>query len=307
MSLRSLRKIKHLIHVHLQQAQGHEAGNLLHLRAVRVNRQPLRLEAALTRNIQRVGAGQRDNAAAGNQHLQRIEEGLLTGGIEHHIHGLTQYGTEILGAVINRLGTQRAHKLVVRRGGGRKNLSASLRRQLNGEVTDASGTGVNEYALAFLQPRHFEERLVCGQCRQGSATQLRAGNIGGHLHQLMRRGENILGVRTGGGGKRNKTKYAVAHLETRVVAGGSNHRAGNIPAGNEGLVRRICQLSGGTQTLAGGQINRVDTGGNRLDEHVTAHRRGDRYVCFVQNAFVAPFGELNLAHGGHRVTSAVVA
>ena len=272
-----------------------------------MNRQPLCLEAALTRNIQRVGAGQGDNAAAGNQHLQRIEEGLLTGGIEHHIHGLAQYGAEILGAVINGLGTQRAHKLVVRRGGGRKNLSASLRRQLNGEVTDASGTGVNEYALAFLQSRHFEERLVCGQCRQGSAAQLRAGNIGGHLHQLMRRGENILGVRTCGGGERHQAKYAVAHLETRVVACGSNHGAGNIPAGNEGLVRRICQLSGGTQTLASGHINWVDTGGNRLDEHVTAHRRGDRHVCFVQNAFVAPFGELNLAHGGHRVTSAVVA
>ena len=195
---------------------------------------------------------------------------------------------------------------MVRRGGGRKNLSASLRRQLNGEVTDPSGTGVNEHALAFLQPRHFEERLVCGQRRQGSAAQLRAGNIGGHLHQLMRRGENILGVRTGGGGERNKTKYAVAHLKTRVVAGGSNHGAGNIPAGHEGLVRQICQLSGRTQTLAGGHINRVDTGGDRLDEHVTAHRRGDGHVCFVQNAFIAPFGELNLAHGGHRVTSAVV-
>ena len=272
-----------------------------------MNRQPLRLEAALTRNIQRVGAGQGDNTAARNQHLKRIKEGLLTGGIEYHVHGLTQYGTEILGAVINGLGTQRVHKLVVRRGGGRKNLSARLRRQLNGEVTDASGTGVNEHALTFLQPRHLEERLVCGQCRQGSATQLCAGNIGGHLHQLMRRGENILGVRTGGGGERNKTKYGVAHLETRIVAGGSHHGAGNIPAGHEGLVRRVCQLSGGTQALASGQINRVDTGGNRLDEHVTAHRGGDRHVCFVQNAFVTPFGELNLAHGGHWVTSAVVA
>ena len=91
--------------MHLQQTQGHEAGNLLHLHTVRVNRQPLRLEAALTRHIQRVGAGQGNNTAAGNQHLQRVEEGLLTGGIEHHIHGLTQYGTEIFGAVINGLGT----------------------------------------------------------------------------------------------------------------------------------------------------------------------------------------------------------
>ena len=115
-------------------------------------------------------------------------------------------------------------------------------------------------ALAFLQSRHFEERLVCGQCRQGSATQLRAGNIGGHLHQLMRRGENILGVSTGGGGKSNKTKYAVAHLKTRVVAGGSNHGAGNIPAGHEGLVRRICQLSGGPQTLREWLGQSVDTG-----------------------------------------------
>ena len=238
--------------MHLQQAQGHETGNLLHLRAVRVNRQPLRLEAALTRNIQRVGAGQGNNTTAGNQHLQRIEEGLLTGGIEYHIHGLTQYGTEILGAVINGLGTQRAHKLVVRRGGGRKNLRASLRRQLNSEVTDASGTGVNEHALAFLQSRHFEERLVCGQRRQGSATQLCAGNIGRHLHQLMRRGENILGVRTGGGGERHQAKYAVAHFKTRVVAGGGNHGAGNIPAGHEGLVRRVGKLSGGPQTLASG-------------------------------------------------------
>ena len=237
-----------------------------------MNRQPLCLEAALTRNIQRVGAGQGDNAAAGNQHLQRIEEGLLTGGIEHHIHGLAQYGAEILGAVINGLGTQRAHKLVVRRGGGRKNLSASLRRQLNGEVTDASGSGVNEHALAFLQSRHFEERLVCGQRRQGSAAQLRAGNISGHLHQLVCRGENILGVRTGGGGERHQAKYAVAHLETRVVASGGNHGAGNIPAGHERLVRRVGKLCGRAQTLASGHINRVDTGGNCLDEHVTAHR-----------------------------------
>lgn len=79
-----------------------------------------------------------------------------------------------------------------------------MSRQLNGEVADASGTGVNEYALAFLQSRHFEERLVCGQCRQGSAAQLRAGNIGGHLHQLMRWGENILGVRTCGEGKETR-------------------------------------------------------------------------------------------------------
>lgn len=165
---------------------------------------------------------------------------------------------------------------------------------------------MNEHALTFLQSRHFEECLVCGQCRQGSAAQLCAGNIGGHLHQLMV-GARTYSAYAPAGRESNKTKYAVAHLKTRVVAGGSNHGAGNIPAGHEGLVRRICQLSGGTQTLASGHINQVDTGSNRFDEHVTAHRRGDRYVCFVQNAFVAPFGELNLAHGGHRVTSAVVA
>ena len=105
--------------------------------AVRVNRQPLRLEAALTRPTSS-GSGlvRVTMTAAGNQHLQRIEEGLLTGGIEHDVHGLAQYGAEILGAVIDGLGAQRAHKLVVRRGGGRKNLSASLRSQLNGEMTD---------------------------------------------------------------------------------------------------------------------------------------------------------------------------
>ena len=285
--------------MHLQQAQRHEPGDLLHLRTVRVSRQPLRLKPALAGHIQRVGIRQRHDAPAGDQYLQRIEEGLPAGRVEYHVHGLTQHRAEILGAVVDGLGPQRAHELVIRGGGGRKNLRARLNGQLHGEVADASGTGVDEHALAFLQSRHFEERLVGGEPGKRCAAELGARNVGGNLGQLVGGCEDILGVRAAGVREGHHAENAVADFEARIVAGGGDYGAGNIPSGHEGSIGGVGQLRGGAQALAGGHVDGVHARGDRLDEHVTAHRGGDGHVRLVQNAFVAPFGELNLAHGGH--------
>ena len=141
---------------------------------------------------------------------------------------------------------------MVRGGGGRKNLRARLSGQLHGEVADASGTGVNEHALALLQTRHLEERLVRGEPGKRCAAELGARNVGGNLGQLVGGCEDVLGVRAAGVREGHHTENAVADVEARVVAGGGDHGAGNIPAGHEGFVRRVCQLGGRTQTLASG-------------------------------------------------------
>ena len=199
--------------------------------------------------------------AAAAQDRQRPHRVVAADRVDHDVQAAQHLGEVGLPVVDDLVGAERADQLVLGRARRADHVRPERLRDLDRDMPDAAGGGVDQHALPGLHARDLGQRLPGGEADERQRRRVDVVEAVRLAREVARRRRDVLGVAARLLGEARHAEHLVARLEqARARAGGLDH-ARHVVA-EDRRVAPHAEAARGTPLPVG----RVDAGGMDGDE-----------------------------------------